>query len=529
MGVAKKEKRNVNQFDQIRLVLPANGSRPITRRSLFGLAGAAGLSLAMRDRLGIAFAQSSQVDELVIDLPSELASLDPALVYDIDGWSIVHSIYDSVLQYTPGGEIELLLAKSLTQTDPNTWEIELLPDLAFQNGEPLTSKAISFSIAHLVDDKTASQVGGNFKVIEQVEEVDELTARLHLSAPAPWLPSLMAAWLTLLPPEYAAANDFAAKPVGTGPYAFGEYVQGDHVTLEANPNYFQSSPKGQPIAKTVTFRFVPEASTRVADLLSGSAGIIRTIPDQAKSIEDGGLTLTTQPVSGASFIRIATDVEPFGDARVRQALNHAVDVDAIIQALLLGKGERLASLFVEGGLGYDPNLAPFTYDKEKAKSLLTEAGLGGGFSTQLEHTTGENADVVAAIAGQIAEVGIQIEIQPRDTAAFNQTWKDPKAAPLRFVTWRPLFDPYTLFSLVVSNQGFLSRYSSDVAQPLIDSGAVETDPAKRAQTYVQLARVLQDDPAAIYLYNLTALYGTAQGVPEWTQRPDDYIIPANKQ
>src|SRR4051812_28326497 len=219
MPIAMKESRIVNGSVNSRLFGLDMDLKKLSRRSFMGFAGAAGFALATTRFADVALAQtaSGQVDELVIDLGSELPSLDPALVYDVDGWSIIHSIYDSLLQYTPSGEIELLLAKSLTQTDPNTWEIELLPGIIFHNGEPLTSKAISFAVAHITDQKTASQVGGNFSIITQVEEVDELTARLHLSAPAPWLPSLMAAWLTLLPPDYAAANDFAAKPVGTGP------------------------------------------------------------------------------------------------------------------------------------------------------------------------------------------------------------------------------------------------------------------------------------------------------------------------
>jgi peptide/nickel transport system substrate-binding protein len=521
MGIAKKEKSNV-----IGKHLPLLTTRSVTRRSFLGMASAAGMTVATRglSRSALAQAEPGEIEELVIDLSSEVLTLDPALVYDIDGWSIVHSVYDSLIQYTPEGELQLVLAKSLTQVDPTTWEIELLPDISFHNAEPLTSSTITYGVSHLTDPDVASDVGGNFAVIKNVEEVSDLKARLNLTQPAPWLPSVLAPWLVAIPALYALDNDFAASPVGTGPYKFLEWESGDHITLEANWDYFPSSPKGQPIANLVTFRFVPEPSTRVADLLSGSAGIIRTIPDQAQPVEDGGATLSTQPVSGAAFVRIATDVEPFNDPKVRQAVNFAVDVDGIIQALLLGNGQRLASLFVEGGLGYDPNLAPFTHDPEKAKSLLAQAGLADGFSTRLEHTTDENPDLIAAIVGQLAEVGIEIEVQPRDKAAFNQTWKDASAAPLRFVTWRPLFDPYTLLSLVVSNQGFLSRYSSDAAQPLIDDAAVEPDPAKRAVTYEQLSRVLQDDPAAIYLYNLTALYGTAADVPEWTLRPDDYII-----
>jgi peptide/nickel transport system substrate-binding protein len=520
MGVAKKEKRVIAKQ------LPLLTTRTVSRRSFLAIASAAGLTVATRGLSleALAQAEPGQIEELVIDLPSEPPTLDPALVYDIDGWSIVHSVYDSLLQYAPSGETELLLAKSLSQVDPQTWEIELLPDIAFHNGEPLMANAITFALAHITDQKTASQVAGNFTVIQSVEEISDLKARLHLTQPAPWLPSMMAPWLVAIPALYALDNDFAANPIGTGPYKFVEWQQGDHVTLEANWDYFASSPKGQPIASLVTYRFVPEPSTRVADLLSGSAGIVRTIPDQTQPIEDGGSHVLTQPVSGAAFVRIATDVEPFTDPKVRQALNYALDVDAIVQALLLGNGRRLAGFFVEGGLGYDPNLAPFMYDPEKAKSLLAQAGFGDGFSTQLEHTIDENPDLIAAIAGQLGEVGIKVEVQPRDKAAFNETWKDPEAAPLRFVTWRPLFDPYVLLSLVVSNQGFLSRYSSDAAQPLIDAAEVEPDPTKRSQTYQQLSRVLQEEPAAIYLYNLTALYGSASEVPEWTMRPDDYIV-----
>jgi peptide/nickel transport system substrate-binding protein len=519
MGIAKKEKLEV-----IGKQIPLLTTRTVTRRSFMGVASAAGMTIATRglSLSALAQAEPGQIDELVIDLSSEVPTLDPALVYDADGWSIVHSVYDSLLQYTPSGETELVLAKSLTQVDPTTWEIELLPDITFHNGEPLTVTAITFSISHMTDPKTASQAGGSFAVIKNVEEVSDLKAKLHLSQPAPWLPSMLAPWIAAIPALYALDNDFAASPIGTGPYKFVEWEDGDHITLEANWDYFASSPKGQPIANLVTYRFVPEPSTRVADLLSGSAGIIRTIPDQVQPIEDGGATVLTQPISGTAFVRIATDVEPFSDPKVRQAVNHAVDVDGIVEALLLGNGQRLANFFVDGGLGYDPNLAPFPYDPEKAKSLLAEAGLGDGFSTQLEHTTDTNPDLIAAIAGQLGEIGIKVEVQPVDQAAFNQTWKE--GAPLRFVTWRPLFDPYTLISLLVSNQGFLSRYGSDAAQPLIDAAAVEPDPAKRAETYQQLGKVLQDDPAAIYLYNLTALYGSAADVPEWTLRPDDYII-----
>jgi peptide/nickel transport system substrate-binding protein len=228
-------------------------------------------------------------------------------------------------------------------------------------------------------------------------------------------------------------------------------------------------------------------------------------------------------VTGIAFIRLVNNVEPFTDPRVRRALNHAVDVQAIIDALLKGNGARLASFFPEGGLGYDPDLEPMAYDPELARSLLAEAGYPDGFDTVFEHTTATRLDVVEAVAGMLREVGVNAELKPLEQATFNQTWKE--SAPLRYVSWRPLNDPYTLLNLMINENGFLSSFSSDTLQTLIEAAAVETDAEARAALYRELGTALQADPPAIFLNSLVALYGVAADAPAWTSRPDDYTIP----
>ncbi|MER3438201.1 MAG: hypothetical protein C4346_11775 [Chloroflexota bacterium] len=463
--------------------------------------------------------------ELVIDLAAEPANLDPATTYDRDGWSVVHAVYDALLQYNEEGQPEPLLAESLTWLEPQTYEIRLRPGVVFHNGEPLNADALVFSVAH-VRDNPASQIAGLFSVIEDVEVVDALTARLKLARPAPWLPAQMAAWLVMLPPGYATSADAFAKPVGTGPYRFVEWKPGERIVLEANPAPFAGSPKGQAIAQRVVYRFVPEGSTRVADLLAGTSHLIRAVPvDQLESVERAGATVLRVPISGSAWVRIPTDVAPFSDVRVRQALNYAVDVETIIAALLGGNGQRLPNFFPPSGLGFDPALEPYPFDPDKAKALLAEAGYAGGFETSLDYAASEHKDVVEAIAGQLGEVGIKVTVQKQELANFNATWKDPQAAPLRMVTWRPLFDPYTLLNLLVSNQGFLSRHDNPRIQALFDAFATEPDAEKRAQVARQLGAALRDEPAAVYLYSLTGLYGLAATVPGWTPRPDEYIIP----
>lgn len=503
-----------------------------SRRTVLGASAAtlAALALARLPLSGReAAAQDALASSLAVDLTSEPATLDPALTYDIDGWSVVHSVYDAPVQLGPGGVLQMVAAESLEQIDPLTWELKLKDGIAFHNGEALTSSSVAFSIAHIQNPDTASQIAGNFAVIESVEEVDDLTARLHLSAPAPWLPSQLAPWLALLPPAYAAdpANDFALNPVGTGPYVFRGWERGSSVALERYPEYFGGDAKGAPIAEAVTFRFVPDGTTRVADLLSGTSQIIGGVPfDQVPEVESSA-TMQAVPIAGCAFVRVPNDVEPFTDPRVRQALNHAVDVEGIIASLLGGHGQRLANFYVPDGMGFNADLAPFAYDPDLAKSLLAEAGYPEGFQTSMAISTLDRVDLGQAIAGQLAAVGIQTELQTVEIATFNGQWKDPEAAPLRLVSWRPVIDPYTLLSLLVSSSGYLSRYNDADAQELIDAAAIEPDSAKREALYEELGDVLVESPAGIYLWNRTAFYGSAADAPTWTPRPDEWLLPLN--
>ncbi|MBA2598436.1 MAG: ABC transporter substrate-binding protein [Chloroflexia bacterium] len=500
------------------------------RRVLGGIGAAAGAALWSYDLTGAAWRLSGAqelVATMAIDLTVEPPTLDPALVYDVDGWSLIHAIYDAPVQLGAGGALEMVLAESMTQTDPLIWEIRLRPGITFHNGEPLDVASIAFSIARILDPETASQVAGTFGAIEEVEEVDPLTARLHLATPAPWLPSQIAPWLALLPPVYAsdAANDFANNPVGTGPYRFQKWDRGSRIILARNDDYFGGGAKGVPIADEVEYRFVLDGTTRVTDLMAGSSQLVAGVPfDEWDAVAETAEVIA-QPIVGCAFVRIPTDVAPFDNAAVRLAMNHAVDVDGIITALLGGHGQRLANVFPPQGMGFDEQLAPHAYDPGLARSLLADAGYADGISTRLAYTSVDRADIVGAIAGQLAEVGIVADLEPVEITTFNATWTDPEAAPLRYLTWRPLFDPYTLLSLVVSNAGFLSRYDDPEAQELIDAGAAETEPEERTRIYQQLGRVLHDSPAGIYLWNRTSFYGLSREVSAWTPRPDDWMLP----
>jgi peptide/nickel transport system substrate-binding protein len=499
----------------------------LSRRSLVTGAGAAGVGLLRwPGDAGIspALGQETQlIPELVIDLSGDPESIDPAIAYAARDWSVVHSVYDALVGIASDGTIQPLAAEAFEAIDDVTFEATLREGMTFHDGSPVTAEAVIRGVDHL--QQGDSKVIDLFRPIVKVEAVDDLTVRIVCDAPSPWLPAQMAVWHVLLP-EGATSESMANAPVGSGPYVFASYDHGSNITLTRHSDYVPSDVKGAAIAEKVVYRFVPDAATRVADLSTDSAHIVAEVPqDQAPAVEDSGSAFVSSGVVGSGWIRIATDVEPFSDVRVRQALNLALDIDSIAQSLVSPDAHRLASIHPDDrSMGFDDDLAPYAFDPEQATALLAEAGYEDGFDTVLETTTAASRAVAEAISAQLGEVGIRVTLQASEYATFNATWTEPTAPPLRMVTWSPLFDPHTLLSLVFATAGFLSRYDNADANALITEAASEVDPEARAAMYRDLASVMHEDAPAIFLWNLVSNYGVAEIATAWQPRGDEYVL-----
>lgn len=500
--------------------MPDHVSPSISRRSLIASGIAAAAWIGSQD-LGTVHAAS---DELVIDLTDDPKTLDPALAYTPQAWSVVHSIYDALVQYGPHWDLQPLVAETFTQAGPTTFAVKLRAGLTFHDGSPVTVAAIQRSLDHIRAVK--SDVTDLFGVISKIDVIDDLTAHIVCKEPAPWLPAQMAVWLLLLPEAASKREVLAKAPIGSGPFTFDSYAPGDKISLTKNERYTWPSPKGAPLADKVTFRFVPESTTRVADLLSGSAGIVASVPfDQVKAVETDKTKAMITPLAGSAWIRIATDVPPFDDVRVRQALNYAIDVDKIIAALFDGQGQRLASFAPDKRiLGWNPGLKPYSYDPDKAKSLLKEVGVSGSLSAVMDYASTERGDVAEVLAAQISAIGIQTTAKQTEITAFNSTWSDKSAPALRLTSWR-YYDPSSLLDLVFASSGYLSRFKDPQADKLIHEADIEADAKQRAALYQQLSQVLYDDPPVVYLWNLTAVYGQLKSLEGWSPRADEYTIP----
>ncbi|NIV28901.1 MAG: hypothetical protein GWN58_05130 [Anaerolineae bacterium] len=461
--------------------------------------------------------------ELRIGISLDVESMDPFFVNQAAGWSVVHALFDHLVERDFEGNIVPGLALAWTIVDTATLEFALRDDVTFHNGEPFTAESVKFSVERMLAEEEAPNQG-KFTAIDGAEVVDDYTVRLILNRPDGTLFDSLTSRLAMLPPKYfeeVGAEGFAEAPVGTGPFSFVEWMPDDHVTLAANENYWEGSYKGKPMVDTVIFRPIPEAATRAAELEAGGVHIIQDVlPDQMDDLEEAGLVVVADEAFQLQYVFLIADDEtlPTYDVKVRQALNYAVDVDAIIENLLAGLGSRIASPIGPGYLGYNPDVAPYPYDPQKAKDLLAEAGYAEGFETTLDVTTAGHTDVIDAVAGYLAEVGVTVEIQEYELGQFNQNWMDHAQSMLWGARWGNTPDPQSI-ELFASCNGWITRYCNEDVTMHLEAARDTLDQDERAEHYAAASALMNEDPLAIYLNTAAQIYGLSSGVEDFQPSP----------
>jgi peptide/nickel transport system substrate-binding protein len=448
---------------------------------------------------------------LTVGLSADAESMDPFFVNQAAGWSVVHAIFDHLIERDFEGRLVPGLAESWTVVDDTTLEFHLRQGVSFHNGEPFSAEAVKFSVERMLDTEDAPN-RSKFTSIESVEVVDAHTVRLLLNQPDGTLFDSLTSRLAILPPGYFAEvgeEGLAEAPVGTGPFSFVEWMPDDHITLAANESYWEGSYKGQPGVETVILRPIPEGATRLAELQTEGIDIMQDLSsDQIAAAESAGMAVVPDETFQIAYVFFITDDEslPTYDVRVRQALNYAVDADAIIENLLGGYGTRVASPIGPGYLGYNPDVEPYPYDPERAKALLAEAGYPDGFETVMDISTADRSDTAEAVVGQLAEVGVDVTIQAFDLAQYNQNWMDREQSPLWRARWGNTPDPQSI-GLFASCTGWISRYCNEEVTARLDGAQATLDQEERATLYSEASQLMHDDPLAIYLWTSTQIYG----------------------
>ena len=508
-----------------------------TRRSLLaagavaplGLVGAAqGVSaaslVAQGATLSAALAQST-APEVTVGMSNEPNTLDPHQVLGRHSETFLMNIYDSLVKSGPDNTFLPGLATSWEQIDDLTWEFALREGVTFHNGEPFTAEAVKYSFDRALDPEVESPTASLLGTIDNVEVIDDFTVRITTNQPdIMFLQRISELYGPIIPPAYVeevGLDRFGLEPVGTGPFKFVEWVKNERLVLEANEDYWGGPPK----VSRVTVRPILEDATRISALQTGEVQLINAVPYIRIPELEGNpnLRVETVPSPRVFFVVIDPREAPFDDPRVRQALNHAIDVDAIINSLYLGHATRLATVFDTGSLGYNPDLAPLEYDPEKAKQLLAEAGYPDGFETTFNAFTGSIADhsqAAQAITDYLRNVGINVNLNMMEFGAFGPVRVANEAGPLfiySFGNWAG--EPSFMLQWMMQGDGSLFYQNQEILD-LLEEASANFDTEERKEIYDKVQQLLLEDAGFIYLFQADAVFAMQQNI-NFQPRPDE--------
>lgn len=478
---------------------------------------------------GRAVAQGSKT--LVIAIGADQTGMDPQTVQNNESGFVMSTLFDGIVNYKPGSsEVGPGLAESWTiSSDGKVYTFKLRRGVKFHDGTPMNARAVAADLdrainpsnpCYVLDRKVDTYDSFTFGSVKggdvvKMDAPDDFTLRFTLPKPnAPFLSSLAMVWTGIMSPAATKQYncDAGQHPVGTGPFKFVEAVRNDHITVDANPDYWGGKPK----INRIIFRIIPESATRLLALERNEVHILADLPpaDYQRVEKNPALTLYKEPGLTILGVAMSNDLGPFKDKRVRQAMNYAVDKDAINKGLY--GGATTSSQGIPPVLwGYNKNVKPYPYDADKAKALLKEAGYPNGFSTEMmvyANPRGYNpiggAKLGEAVQSYLAKVGVNVKLTQFEWGAYlakyRRTpwegfaisgWSGDNGDPDNFLG--DLFEWGTGSDKPRIND--TSRHHNLEFDKLMDQGRETTDQAKRAQIYEQANQILHDDAPWIFI------------------------------
>jgi peptide/nickel transport system substrate-binding protein len=461
-------------------------------------------------------------------------SIDRPQAAERQASNVSQQMWDSLLWINEEGELEPALATDYDVSEDGTeYTFYLRDDVVFHNGEPFNADAVVFTWERAANAEY--EYSYYFTNAESVEKIDDYTVKVTTPEPDSTFLRIMADYWAMIPPQYyeeVGEEEFAENPIGTGPFMFVEWVKGDHITMEANPNYWRED---LPKVKTLIFRPIPESATRVAAIQTGEVDVVgRLSSEEAQSLlgvpDVKVIRYPSTRIYYIAFNNLTTGVDqPTEDPLVRQAMNYAVDVDAIVDALFDGFGQRATGYVAEGEMGFGA-VEPFAYDPDKAKELLAEAGYPDGFEMDFACPAGAYIffeQVCEAVQGYLADVGIETNLEIMESGQYWELEAEKQLPPLFGDSWSStLGEAYN--RLYGALGGWDASYSS-WSDPTIDEYLAEIEQAidfeERKQLYEDLQVYMQEDPPFIYLYQLMTFEAINTRVQNYTPRgAEDYFL-----
>lgn len=473
----------------------------------------------------------AQSGTLTIAQSSDPQSLDPIDTFLLSWGMIGGAIFDGLVHRDFDMNIEPALATSWEWVgdDADRIRFHLREGVVFHNGQPFTAEDVKFTFERLLGDegkKGAQQ--SNYTSIGAIEIIDDYTVDMVLASPDPIIITKLAGYgAMIVPAGYTSEVDeatFNRAPIGTGPFKVVEYVNDSHLTLAANEDYY----RGVPQLAGVVYRFIPEASTRVSELLAGRVDVVQGVPislsDSVEKSADAEIHAVGSPTISA--IRFNTCLSPTDDVRVRQAIAHAIDRQGIIDVILEGYGTPVTSFQSAQSLGYDPDMEFVEYNPEKARALLAEAGVAAGTEFQLDFQGSDAVfrEVAQVVAALLDEVGISLKLSTHESNIYNNEIVPENRVGQMYYSgwggWTLDFDN-TSSQLYYTGQFRNPCFSDAEIDNLVDLNRSTMVQAEREAYLQAVARRAQELMIDIPLYQHQNLWGVANRVSNFVAPSDD--------
>jgi peptide/nickel transport system substrate-binding protein len=463
--------------------------------------------------------------ELRVAIPWTPENLDPTMNLSSFRAMVGVSLFDSLVGRDAETRIVPQLAESWRLVDDVTWQLKLRRGVVFHDGEPFNAEAVRFTFQRVLDPEQKSPNRANVAEIVRVEVVDDYTVNLVTRQPyAPLINRLLD--FAIVPPRYVAEKGnqgMALKPVGTGPYRFVELIKDDRMVVEAFDRHWRGAPK----IKRIVYKPIPEPFTRAAALRNNEVDLVTTMPPSlARELERApGIQVQRVPSSWIIYLGLNALKKPLSDVKVRQALNHATDVHAIIKNVLEGNGRRLEGPLTPQMFGYDASVKGYAYDPARARKLLAEAGYPDGVEITLESPAGRyqgDKEIAEALGGQWQKAGFRPKVLVAEWGAYFKRYLAKQFQDAYVLgLGGPMQDADELYNLV-SSKGRGLYYKNERVDVLFDLGRSTMDQARRRQVYRDLQRAMVEDATWVFLLQQVDIYASRDRLT-WAPRPDQWM------
>lgn len=466
---------------------------------------------------------------LVVASGADPVTFDIQATNDQATTRIARQIYDTLIIQTNDLELVPGLATEWEEIEENLFEFTLREGVTFHNGEPFTASDVEYTLRRAVDSPTIGHIVGSIDP-DTIEVVDEYTIRVGTSDTfGPFLTHLAHPAVGILNETAVeeAGEDYGVNSVvGTGPFEFEEWVTGTHVIANRYDDYWGDAA----LVGSIEFRTISDPSVRLIELESEGVDIAYDIaPSDIQTVESNDeLTLINTPNLGSEYLGLSVHNDtPLRELGVRQAIAHAIDIEAIIDTVYMNVGEQMAGPINELVFGYNEDLEPIPYDVDRANELLEEAGYPGGDFT-LSLYVGDNSQerirVSQIVSEALSQIGITVEVVQMEWGAFLDA-NDAGEPDMFLLGWTTVTTDadYGLYPLFHSNNfgesGNTTWYENSRVDELLDLGRYTSDQDERIGYYHEVQDIIHEEVPWVFLQTRENVTGVSNRVSGFEHHP----------